>query len=121
MKKIIFVAIIMLAGFAANAQLANVKWKGTVQLDAQVDIFLNFKTDTLEAITVEDGQLIETMKFSVQNNILSIWKISGKSECSDTESKYKFEIKEDELTLTLVSDNCTDRSNVLDGSKWKKQ
>jgi hypothetical protein len=121
MKKIFLIALISCVGAAANAQLANVKWKGTVQMDQQVDMFLNFKTDTLEAITAEDGQLIETMKFSIQDSIVSIWKISGQSECSDTESKYKFEIKEDELTLTVVSDDCPDRSSVLDGSKWKKQ
>jgi hypothetical protein len=121
MKKIFLIALISFVGAAANAQLANVKWKGTLQLDQQTDVFLNFKTDTLEAITVEDGQVIESMKFSVQDSVLSISKLFGQSECSDTESKYKFEIKEDELTLTVVSDDCPDRSSVLDGSKWKKQ
>jgi len=121
MKKIIFIAVIGFLGITANAQLANAKWKGTVQMDQQVDMFLSFKKDTLEAITVEDGQVIETMKFSIQDSVLSISKVFGQSECSDAESKYKFEIKEDELTLTLVSDDCPDRSSVLDGSKWKKQ
>ena len=106
MKKIIFIAVIGFLGITANAQLANAKWKGTVQMDQQVDMFLSFKTDTLEAITVEDGQVIETMKFSIQDSVLSISKLFGQSECSDAESKYKFEIKEDELTLTLVSDDC---------------
>ena len=121
MKKIMLIAAIVFTGIVANAQLANAKWQGTLQLNSPTDVILDFKADTLEAITVEDNQVIELMKFAVQDSVLSIWKISGQSQCGDAESKYKFEIKENELTLTLLSDDCPDRSGVLDGTKWKKQ
>lgn len=121
MKKILFLAAIIFAGISAKAQLANAKWKGTLQLNSPVDVIMDFKTDTLEAITFEDNQVLETMHFSVQDSVLSIWKISGQSECGDSEAKYKYDINDGELTLTLISDDCYDRSGVLDGTKWKKQ
>ena len=121
MKKIVFLAAIIFAGVSANAQLTNVKWKGVLQLDSPVDVIMDFRTDTLEAVTAEDGQILETMHFNVADTVLSIKKLSGQSECGESEAKYKFEIKDNELTLTLISDDCYNRSSVLDGTKWIKQ
>ena len=122
MKKIIFIAFIAFISASANAQLANSKWKGTLQLDNPTDVVFDFRTDTLEAFVAEDNSSLELMKYSIKDNVLSIQKISGQSECDDTAvAKYKFEIGSDGLLLTLIEDNCIDRSGVLDNTKWVKE
>jgi len=122
MKKIIFIAFIAFISASANAQLANSKWKGTLQLDNPTDVVFDFRTDTLEAFVAEDNSSLELMKYSIKDNVLSIQKISGQSECDDTAvAKYKYEIGSDGLLLTLIEDNCIDRSGVLDNTKWVKE
>lgn len=122
MKKIITIVVIAFISISVKAQLTNTKWKGTLQLDSPTEVIMDFKTDTLQAITTSDNMPIETMRFSVKDNILSLWKITGQSDCAtDTECKYKFEIKEGNLTLILVEDDCDDRSSVMDESVWKME
>ena len=55
MKKIIFIAFIAFISASANAQLANSKWKGTLQLDNPTDVVFDFRTDTLEAFVAADN------------------------------------------------------------------
>lgn len=121
MKKLLLIAIIAFMGTAANAQFANTKWKGTLQLDNVVDVMFDFKTDTLEAIVIADNSSLETMKYSIKDNVLSFQKLSGQSDCSDVTAKYKYEIKDNELVLTLVEDECYNRSAILNNTKWTKQ
>ena len=122
MKKIIFIAFIAFISNSANAQLANSKWKGTLQLENPTDVVFDFRTDTLEAVVAEDNSSLELMKYSINDSVLSIQKISGQSECEDSYiAKYKFEINEDGLLLTVIEDTCMDRAGVLDNTKWVKQ
>jgi len=121
MKKLLFILLVSIVSATAHAQLTNTKWKGTVQLDNPVDVLFDFGKDTFKVTGVADGSLIETMSYSVKDGILSIQKIEGTSNCEGTTiGKYKFDIKNDEITFTLVADDCGDRANVLDKTTWKK-
>lgn len=122
MKKMFLIVLIAVISASVNAQFANSKWKSTLQLDNPVDVIFDFKSDTLEAIVVMDNSSLETMKYSTKDGILSIQKITGQSQCSSTTvAKYKYELKEKELYLTLVEDDCYDRYSVLDKTKWVKE
>ncbi|MBL7763915.1 MAG: hypothetical protein JNL23_10860 [Chitinophagaceae bacterium] len=120
MKKIILFLFIVTAGIGANAQLSKTKWSGTLMLDQPVNITLDFAKDTLVAIT-PDGGTLETMTFTVKDNVLSITKAFGQSDCgTDVTGKYKFDIKADSMEFTLVEDICYNRAGVLDKTKWTK-
>jgi len=120
MKKIILCLFVIAGCMAANAQLSKTKWAGTLMLEQPVEITLDFAKDTLIAIT-PDGGTLETMTFTVKDNVLSITKAFGQSDCgSDVTGKYKFDIKGDSMEFALVEDICYNRAGVLDKTKWTK-
>ncbi len=122
MKKIILNLVIVIACTSAKAQLANNKWAGTLQLDQAVEVLLDFKKDTLDAISLADGQTLETMTFARKGDILTLKKVYGQSECNgNVVGKYKFELKDDIVSLMLVEDECYNRSSVLDKTKWNRK
>ena len=121
MKEIIFIFGISLVSITLNAQLKNTKWKGTVHSDNDIDVIFNYRSDTLEVTNIADSSNLETMTYTIKDTVLSLQKIYGQSNCSVTGmGKYKFEIKDDLLYITLLSDDCDDRSSALNNSKWIK-
>ena len=123
MKKFFICSLVCFAFVSAKAQfVAGTKWKGTLHLDSPTDVILDFRTDTVEAISPDDNSSIELMKYTVQDTVLTLQKISGQSECDETViGKYKMEMKDDGITLTVIDDTCEDRGPVLDDTKWIKE
>ncbi|HVX25291.1 MAG TPA: hypothetical protein VHB70_03035 [Parafilimonas sp.] len=122
MKRIFYLLIgIFLTALSAHAQLANTKWKATLQLDQPLDVIFNFGADTLDVTNAEDHSDIEAMKYTAQDTVLSIEKLYGNSQC-DTSGvgKYSFKVDGDTLSLKLISDYCTDRSDVIGDIKLEK-
>ncbi len=114
--------LISFAFISAKAQLTNTKWKGTIHLDQPTDIIIHFGTDTLEAFSAEDNSSVEIMHYSIQDTVLTVQKISGQSQCDDVVvGKYKIEIKDNEMLMTVIDDDCDDRGPVLDNTTWKKE
>jgi hypothetical protein len=120
MKKTFFVFLVSFTSFTVHAQLKNTKWKGTLKVEQPFEAVFDYRNDTLEVTNAQDNSSIETMNYTIEKNILSLKKISGQSDCDTTIGKYKFEINNDILTFTVVSDPCDDRTPVLDNSKWTK-
>lgn len=121
MKTIILI-LVSFAFIPAMAQQQHFKWKGTIHLDSPTDIFLDFRNDTCEAVRAEDSQSLETMHYTLTDTLLTLQKITGGSDCDDTGmGKYKIEKKDDGIHITVVSDDCGDRSNALDNTVWKKE
>jgi len=121
MKKITIFLLLAFAAITTNAQLAKTKWKGTLQLDNPVDVVFDFGKDSLTVYTAAENAGLETMTYSAKDAVLAINKAYGQSDCDGTMTgKYKFEIKNDEMTLVLISDDCANRSAVLNNTKWKK-
>jgi hypothetical protein len=121
MKMIILLILVFFAFVPAIAQ-QHLKWKGTLHLDSPTDIFLDFRNDTCEAIRVADSQSVETMHYTMNDTLLTLQKITGSSDCDDTGmGKYKLEKKDDGILITLISDDCTDRSDALDNTIWTKE
>ncbi len=121
MKRTLFIFLVLFTSLTAQAQLSNTKWKGQLNLENKIDVVFDFRKDTLEVTNTQDNSHIETMTYTIQDNLLSLQKTSGRSDCdAATIGKYKFEINNDTLSITLVSDACDDRYPVLDNSKWVK-
>lgn len=121
MKKIIFAVIIIFISLNVQAQLANTKWKATLQLDEPVDVIFNFSADTLNVTSADDNSDIETMNYSLQDTVLTLHKLYGQSQCDTTAvGNYSYKVNGDELWLVLISDNCDDRSSVIKDIKLNK-
>lgn len=121
MKSILVLLFTFFAAASVNAQLANSKWRGTLQLDNPVEVIFDFGKDSLKCVVAADNSELETMNFSVKDSVLTLKKLYGQSNCDTAEGKYKFAVKDTELTLWVMEDACTDRSSVLDNTKWKKE
>lgn len=95
-----------------KGELANTIWKGQFNIPNSRMMFLKFKTDTVE-LKYPDNTPIETMKYKISNDTLTIRKLSGATSCSYTEdATYKIMIKDKKLVLTLLNDDCHDRRTV---------
>ena len=123
MKKIIGVSLLaVLLASGVFAQLTDTKWKSTMNIPDPMETFLQFKKDTVLLSVVADGTLVETMTYSISNDTLRLTKISGMSPCSDNIiGLYRFELKEDKLTITPISDDCSERSNAFKPEAWIKE
>jgi hypothetical protein len=122
MKTIILFTICSFSYIVSKAQLSNTKWKGSLHTDTEMEILLDFKTDTLFAYTTADNQITETMIYTVKDTVLTLQKITGQSDCDSAAiGKYAFRINNDGMTLILVDDDCDGRGEVLDNTTWMKQ
>ncbi len=122
MKKTALLTVITCFLFAgAKAQLTNTKFKGTVQMESPTDIVWSFEKDTSRVYTKTDSMMIETMLYKLDKDVLSLTKAYGTSPCDMTVvGKYKIELKDDKMTLTLIEDACNDRANAINGTSYTK-
>ncbi len=121
MKTICFILALIVVAHISNAQLKNTKWTGMLQLESPVEVVFDFKTDTLNAINNSDKTVIESMTYKVTDSTFTIMKVSGQSECDNIAGTYKFTIKENELTIVKLNDECSDRYEVLNNTTYKKE
>ena len=123
MKKVLFILLLCFFMIGAKAQLANTKWAMNIKInDNDVPTIFAFCKDTL-VVTVEgDGSLIEKMTYTVKDGAFTIKKTEGQSDCDESAAgTYKFEIKDGAMVLTMVSDDCIGRIDVLDKAKLVKK
>ena len=124
MKKVILLMVIgcfMLT--TGTAQLANTKWKGEMGIPQgegmppeMTAVIWDFRPDTVIVHFPEGGE-DEVMTYGVENNIMTIKKVSGSSQCEEgSTAKYKFRIEGNQFFITLVQDSCAGRS-AIDFSK----
>ncbi len=114
MKRTGFLIVLAILSFSSYAQLSKTKWKTTLQLENITDVYFDFGRDSLKVFAVADSSLLETSIYKEKDKELSILKVKGISTCEGITGIYKFEIKNDQMVLTLISDQCSDRSEVLD-------
>jgi hypothetical protein len=104
---------------ASYGQLAHTKWKGTLLMDQNVDVIWIFDKDTTLIFAKADSSLIEKMVYTVDKGYLLVNRIEGASGCDNKiTGKYKFEIKDDKLYLTLFSDACSDRTDAISSDAY---
>lgn len=121
MKKIFFILTISLITISLHAQLANTKWKTTLQLDQPIDVVFSFTADTLDVSNADDHSSLETMKYTLQDTTFTIQKLYGQSVCDTTLGTYSLKITDNTILIKPISDNCSDRANVLRDIKLTKE
>ena len=121
MTKIFVTLIVTLLVFNADAQLSNTKWKGTLNINGGMDVSFNFSNDTLDVTSAESGESLETMKYTITDSVLTLVKLYGQSQCDTTAGKYKYAIADKEMTISVISDDCADRSGAIGTMKLEKE
>lgn len=118
---ITLIVIFVACNFNAKAQLSNTKWKGTLDVQGGMDVVFNFGNDTLDVSAAESGETFETMKYTTTDSVLTLVKLYGQSQCDSTPGNYKYVIINNELTFSLISDSCNDRSGAIGTMKLEKE
>ncbi len=114
-EDLLLTAIICLSIFTTKAQLANTKWQGTIGIPMQSGVqdfqaTWDFGKDTL-SISYSGGQLpTDVMTYNEQNKVVTVQKVSGGVPCDNSAiGKFSYEIKNDQLVITRISDECPAR------------
>jgi hypothetical protein len=116
MKTFVLLFLLTTTGFVANAQLANTKWTGVLNVPDPLDVVLDFKKDVVDVIMDNNGEAVETMAYTIQGDVLTLRKVSGQSSCDTTSvATLKFAVVADKLSVTPVSDECP-----LRAGSWTK-
>ena len=121
MKKI---SILIIASFlftSAMAQIENTRWKTKLNINGPLNTIIDFKKDMVSIYTVADSTLIETMTYQHDDSSFTVFKTDGQSDCgSSTPGKYRYSIQGDSLMVELITDDCYDRYNTIENTRWKK-
>lgn len=120
MKKNYSLLIAIALCTATFAQLQNIRWKTTLQINGAVNSILDFRKDTVLLYTVADSTMIERMIYTKDDTSFTLIKIDGQSDCYNSPGKYAYSIKGDELSLRMITDDCYDRYSVIQNTVWKK-
>ena len=125
MKRFFVIISLMCTSLTATAQvknqLANTAWQGSVETSQVIDVVLQYGADTITMYTVPDKQILETMTYTMKGDSLTWKKVSGASPCdTNAVGTYQVMIKEDEMTLKLLKDDCPLRSGSLLPKPFRK-
>ena len=121
MKKSIIAFIFTISTPALFAQLENTRWKTKVTIGDPVNVIFDFKKDAVSLYNLADSGLIEIMSYTTNDSSFSLLKIDGQSDCDNsTPGKYGFIIKNDSMFMKMISDDCDDRSSVVNNTGWKR-
>jgi hypothetical protein len=116
MKTIVLLFLLTATCSIAKAQLTNTKWNGTMTVPDPLGVVLDFKTDVVDVIIGDSGEVVETMAYTASADTLTLRKISGESSCDTTSvAKLKFAVAADKLSITPISDDCP-----LRAGSWTK-
>jgi hypothetical protein len=122
MKALVILTLLFSLTLSANAQLNNTNWKGTIMAPSEVNVVLQFKKDTLNIVIAGTDDVIESMKYSVKDDVITINKIAGGSPCSnDVTATIKYDIKDTTLVLVPLTDPCDERKNAWPPEGFIKQ
>jgi hypothetical protein len=99
--------------------LMNTKWKGILNIPSPSEGVLVFKKDS--GIAYYNNHIIETMSYKLNGDTIILRKLSGGSPCNNESGSYKFNIKNDVLTLSVLQDNCEARISTFSPEGYKKQ
>lgn len=122
MRQLLFTVLIVVLFLSwnvpANNPLQNTQWAGKVNIPDPADGIFVFNADT--STLYVGGSLIEASLYKVAGDTLKFVKANGMSSCnySDT-GYYKINIKDSVLTITLIKDNCADRSGAFSAEGYK--
>ena len=123
MKKILlFIGIVLLASTLSHLQaqsIDNRNWKA--HLDAPINDTLTFHIQSDSSfVTNSNGEVVIRIRCMIAADTLTIVNQDAEEHgCPDQKGKYKIDLKDDSLVLTLIDDACEGRAHALQGVKWK--
>ena len=121
MRNAIVLLFVIFVSGTVKAQFTHTKWKGTLELDPAMDVVFDFRKDTVEVFNLADKSSLEIMQYTINDSTMTLQKVSGASGCDASGvAKYKFRLKDDQLFLIRIEDDCDDRGNVLNNTRWKR-
>ena len=122
MRKLnLLVVILLVSVLNSYAQLQDSRWTNVMYIPERTETLLHFKKDTAVLYVAATGLLVETMTYQVNKDSLILTKVSGTSPCSDVRGFYKIEIKEKQLYIKPLNDECGDRANAFVSDPWIRQ
>ena len=71
MKQILFLLIGSFLACSLQAQLANTKWQGKLDIQGGMDVVFNFGKDTVDAIIPESGQSVVTSLYTLTPSVMT--------------------------------------------------
>jgi hypothetical protein len=120
MKKTLSLLLVSFIAFNCSAQLNNTSWKGTLNIEGGMDVVFNFKNDTVDVVSSESGESLETSRYATTDSVITFQKLYGGSQCDTTLGTYKYVITGNQMTISLISDSCYDRSSAIGTMKLEK-
>jgi cell wall-associated protease len=114
----LFALALIIGKDAEPKKLANTKWNGTINIPEEAPCTFSFKNDTLFAYV--GGQLFETNTYEERGDTLFMKKITGNSPCGQEVGQYKYEVKDNVLTISTLKDDCEERRNCFKPEGYKK-
>jgi hypothetical protein len=103
------------------AQPENTRWKARLDINGPINVIFDFKKDSAFLYTVADSTMIEFMSYVKTDTSFTLLKIGGQSDCDNiTPGKYSFRLDNDTMYIQMITDDCPDRSSVINNSRWTK-
>jgi hypothetical protein len=125
MKRLVITFLLALHIVTVHAQtqnpLAGTAWQGQAYVPDEETIILHFKADSVFMFIAPQMILGETMVYTMKSDTLTLRKISGGSPC-DTRGTgmIQFTVKDDEMTVKSLSDDCRARKVAWSDKPFKK-
>jgi len=122
MKKLsLLVVFALVAGiFRADAQsLHNTAWKTYVS-GLNDTLTLHISGGGTSFVTLSNGDVVIRSVFHVSGDTLSMSDFDGQYACPSGAGKYTYSIKEDKLTMKMITDPCDQRGPAIDGVAWDR-
>jgi len=120
----IFFFVFIMAGAGRLQAQSQPSLKGTswkFYVDALHDsLTLHIGVADTNYTTTSAGEVVVRTVSKMQNDTLRFRDIDGEYYCPDGEGVYRISIEGDYMTYFLISDPCTNRSEALNGLKFKK-
>lgn len=117
----IFFFVFVVAGTSrlqAQPTLKGTAWKFYV--DGLHDTLTMHITADTSYTTTSAGEVVVRSVSKLQNDTLRIRDVGGEYYCPDGEGVYRITIEGDFMSFFLISDPCTNRSDALNGIKFRK-
>ncbi len=119
MKNFYLTIIVALSSVSVSSQtLSNTTWIVYDSTNSFVTFF-KFGSDTLSH-SMYNMDYEDLSTFQENGNSFTLIDLPNNSWCPEDTGKYTFLIENDTLKLTLISDLCVGRPEVLSGSHWIK-
>ena len=120
----IFFFVFIMAGAGRLQAQSQPSLKGTswkFYVDALHDsLTLHIGVADTNYTTTSAGEVVVRTVSKMQNDTLRFRDIDGEYYCPDGEGVYRISIEGDYMTYFLISDPCTNRSEALNGMKFRK-